>query len=42
MNAMMPFMMMSGGMGDVFDGMFDFSIDDTDAENDEDDLEEDE
>ena len=42
MSAMMPFMMMSGGMGDVFDGMFDFSIDDTEAEDDEDDLEEDE
>ena len=42
MNAMMPFMMMNGGMGDVFDGMFDFSMDDTDTEDSEDDLEEDE
>lgn len=40
--AMMPFMMMNGGIGDVFDGMFDFSMDDTDTEDSEDDLEEDE
>lgn len=42
MSAMMPFMMMNSGMGDVFDGMFDFSMDDTDAdtEDSEDDLEE--
>ena len=40
MNAMMPFMMMNGSMGDMFDGMFDFSMDDTDAEDDE--VEEDE
>lgn len=26
MSAMMPFMMMNGGIGDVFDGMFDFSM----------------
>ena len=42
MSAMMPFMMMNGGIGDVFDGMFDFSMDDTDTEDSEDDLEEDE
>lgn len=33
MSAMMPFMMMNGGMGDVFDGMFDFGMDDTDTED---------
>lgn len=33
MSAMMPFMMMNGGIGDVFDGMFDFSMDDTDTED---------
>ena len=42
MSAMMPFMMMNGGIGDVFDGMFDFSMDDIDTENSEDDLEEEE
>lgn len=42
MSAMMPFMMMNGGMGDVFDGMFDFGMDDTDTEDSEDDVEEDE
>ena len=42
MNAMVPFMMMNGGMGDVFDGMFDFDMDDIDTENSEDDLEEEE
>ena len=42
MSAMMPFMMMNGSIGDVFDGMFDFSMDDTDTEDSEDDLEEDE
>ena len=35
MSAMLPFMMMNGSMGDMFDGMFDFSTDDTDAEDDE-------
>lgn len=28
MSAMLPFMMMSGNMGDMFDGMFDFDSDD--------------
>ena len=42
MSAMMPFMMMNGGMGDVFDGMFDFGMDNTDTEDSEDDVEEDE
>ena len=27
MSAMMPFMMMNGGMADMFDGMFDFDED---------------
>lgn len=39
MNAMMPFMMMNGNIGDMFDGMLDFDMDDTDEEVD---LEEDE
>ena len=42
MNAMMPFMMMNGSMGDMFDGMFDFDVDDTELDEDEDDLEEEE
>ena len=41
MSAMMPFMMMNGGMGDVFDGMFDFGMDDVELDEGEDDLEED-
>lgn len=41
MSAMMPFMMMNGSIGDMFDGMFDFSMDDVELDEDEDDLEED-
>lgn len=34
MSAMLPFMMMGGNMGDMFDGMFDFNMNDEDeAEN---------
>lgn len=35
-------MLIISTIGDVFDGMFDFSMDDTDTEDSEDDLEEDE
>ena len=31
--AMLPFMMMNGNMGNLFDGFFDFDIDDTDEED---------
>ena len=30
MSAMLPFMMMGGNMGDMFDGMFDFDMNDED------------
>ena len=34
MNSMLPFMMMGGNMGDMFDGMFDFdAADDTDEDD---------
>jgi hypothetical protein len=35
MGSMLPFMMMSGGMGDMFEGMFDFGADTTDESEDE-------
>lgn len=37
MNSMLPFMMMGGKMGNMFDGMFDFFDSDTDEDEDEDD-----
>lgn len=33
MGAMLPFMMMGGGMADMFNGMFDFDVDDTDDDD---------
>ena len=34
MNSMLPFMMMGGNMGDMFDGMFDFdTVDNTNEDN---------
>jgi len=36
MSAMLPFMMMGGNMGEMFDGMFDFDTEnDTDVEEEE-------
>jgi hypothetical protein len=37
MNSMLPFMMMGGKMGNMFEGMFDFFDSDTDEDEDEDD-----
>ena len=37
MNSMLPFMLMGGKMGNMFDGMFDFFDSDTDEDEDEDD-----
>ena len=33
MSAMLPFMMMGGNMGEMFDGMFDFDMNDGEEEN---------
>ena len=42
MSSMLPFMMMGGNMGDMFDGMFDFDADNEDDEVDSADVEEEE
>lgn len=34
-SAMLPFMMMGGGMGNMFDGMFDFEDEDAESEESE-------